>query len=161
MVSAEEFRDGMSLLGAAVNVIASDGPAGRVGFTASAVCSVSDAPPTLLVCVNRASRSASVLRANRVLSVNTLSSGQRVIGEEFSRLPPDQRFVGSAWTTLETGSPILEECAVAFDCVVTDIHEKGTHSVFYAEVVAVSQGAADSGLYYFKRRYVQFDQHTL
>ena len=150
----------MSLLGAAVNVIASDGPAGRVGFTASAVCSVSDDPPTLLVCVNRASRSASVLRVNRTLSVNTLSSSQRSTGESFARLPPNERFAGSAWTTLVTGSPILEGCAVSFDCIVTDIHDKGTHSVFYAEVTAVSQGTSGSGLCYFKHRYVQLDQPT-
>ena len=43
----------MSCMGAAVNIITTDGPAGRAGFTASAVCSVTDTPPTLLVCLNR------------------------------------------------------------------------------------------------------------
>ena len=40
------------MLSAAVNVVTTDGPAGRHGFTASAVCSVTDNPPTLLVCMN-------------------------------------------------------------------------------------------------------------
>ncbi|MDG9697424.1 flavin reductase, partial [Streptomyces sp. DH17] len=40
----------MANLGAAVNVVTSAGDAGRVGFTATAVCSVSDTPPMLLVC---------------------------------------------------------------------------------------------------------------
>ena len=35
----------MARLGAAVNVVTTDGPAGRYGFTASAVCSVTDDPP--------------------------------------------------------------------------------------------------------------------
>lgn len=47
------FRDAMAHVGAAVNIITTDGPAGRAGFTASAVCSVTDTPPTLLVCLNR------------------------------------------------------------------------------------------------------------
>ncbi len=34
------FRDAMAHVGAAVNIITTDGPAGRAGFTASAVCSV-------------------------------------------------------------------------------------------------------------------------
>ncbi len=50
-LSKEAFREGMSRLGAAVNIITTDGPAGRAGFTASAVCSVTDSPPTLLVCL--------------------------------------------------------------------------------------------------------------
>ncbi len=55
------FRDAMAHVGAAVNIITTDGPAGRAGFTASAVCSVTDTPPTLLVCLNR---SASVGRCS-------------------------------------------------------------------------------------------------
>ena len=49
----------MARLGAAVNIITTDGPGGKRGFTASAVCSVTDSPPTLLVCLNRSSDSNS------------------------------------------------------------------------------------------------------
>ncbi len=49
----EHYRDAMARLGAAVSIVTTDGPAGRAGFTASAVCSVTDDPPTLLVCMNR------------------------------------------------------------------------------------------------------------
>ena len=52
-VEHDAFRNAMACLGAAVNIITTDGPAGRAGFTASAVCSVTDTPPTLLVCLNR------------------------------------------------------------------------------------------------------------
>ena len=52
-VEKQAYREAMARLGAAVNVIATDGPGGRAGFTASAVCSVTDTPPTLLVCANR------------------------------------------------------------------------------------------------------------
>ena len=34
------FREAMAYLSAAVNIITTDGPGGRRGFTASAVCSV-------------------------------------------------------------------------------------------------------------------------
>ena len=49
-----KFFQGMSYAAATVNVITSDGPAGRVGLTVSAMSSVSaDTPrPTLLVCIN-------------------------------------------------------------------------------------------------------------
>src|SRR3977135_409266 len=41
------FREAMSRLGAAVHVVTTAGPAGKTGFTATAVCSGSDAPPAL------------------------------------------------------------------------------------------------------------------
>ena len=41
MITQEEFRNAMARLGAAVNIITSDGEAGRCGLTVSAMCSVS------------------------------------------------------------------------------------------------------------------------
>src|SRR6516164_3844539 len=55
------FREGMSRLGAAVHVITTAGPGGQAGATATAVCSVSDAPPMLLVCLNRRSQTTPVV----------------------------------------------------------------------------------------------------
>lgn len=53
MVDINGFRNAMALLGGAVSVITTDGPAGRFGFTASAVCSVTDSPHTLGVYESR------------------------------------------------------------------------------------------------------------
>ena len=39
------FRDAMASLSAAVNVVTTEGEAGRCGITATAVCSVTDTPP--------------------------------------------------------------------------------------------------------------------
>ncbi len=65
------FRDAMAHVGAAVNIITTDGPAGRAGFTASAVCSVTDTPPTLLVCLNRSASVWPVFSEHHTLCVNT------------------------------------------------------------------------------------------
>jgi flavin reductase len=54
----------MAALGGTVTIITTDGPAGRHGMTATAVCSLSDAPPSLLVCLNRSARMHDVLAAN-------------------------------------------------------------------------------------------------
>jgi flavin reductase len=50
-IASEDYRDAMACLGAAVSIVTTDGAAGRAGFSASAVCSVTDDPPTLLVCL--------------------------------------------------------------------------------------------------------------
>ena len=71
------FREAMSRLGAAVLVVTTVGLAGKTGFTATAVCSVSDRPAMLLVCLNRRSTSAPLLAQNGVFCVNTLAPGKK------------------------------------------------------------------------------------
>jgi len=99
-LSKEAFREGMSRLGAACNIITTDGPAGRAGFTASAVCSVTDSPPTLLVCVNRSSSVYDRFADNEALCVNTLKPDHEELSRLFGgKIGMDERFAAAAWTT--------------------------------------------------------------
>lgn len=103
------FREGMSQLAAAVNIVTTDGPGGMSGFTASAVCSVTDQPPTLLVCLNRSSSVANIFERNRVLCVNTLSHSQEVLSRRFGgSTSQEERFLEGEWSRGITGSPRLE-----------------------------------------------------
>jgi flavin reductase len=149
------YRDAMAQLGAAVNVITTDGPAGRAGFTASAVCSVTDTPPTLLVCVNRASSSYGPVLENQVLCVNTLSGGHEELSRAFGgKTPSSERFMSGTWSKLATGAPVLDDALVAFDCRVVEVVQQGTHDVFFCQVAAIRDGGAPhGGLVYFARRY--------
>ncbi|WP_252343680.1 flavin reductase, partial [Escherichia coli] len=109
IVDQQTFRDAMSCMGAAVNIITTDGPAGRAGFTASAVCSVTDTPPTLLVCLNRGASVWPVFNENRTLCVNTLSAGQEPLSNLFGgKTPMELRFAAARWQTGVTGCPQLE-----------------------------------------------------
>lgn len=156
-VSRELFRDAMARLGAAVNVVTTDGVAGRAGFTASAVCSVTDDPPTLLVCLNRSARGSAAIRMNAVMCVNTLAAGQDALSDAFAGkggLDTDGRFALARWSSLATGAPVLEDAAiVAFDCRITEVVEKGTHSVLFGEIQAIRQGRQDGALIWYGRGY--------
>jgi len=154
-VDAATFRDAMSRLGAAVHVVTSAGAGGRTGFTATAVASVSDAPPTLLVCLNRRSNSAPVLSANRVFCVNTLRAGEEDIADRFAGRSGgrEDRFTTGEWMTLTTGSPVLASAVVAFDCRVSEIKGVGSHNVIFGVVEAVRLGGAGEALVYHERAY--------
>jgi len=157
-VSRQEFRDAMARLGAAVNIITTDGAAGQCGITATAVCSVTDEPPTLLVCLNRTSPRSGIFLKNGVLCVNTLATGQQGISNAFSA-PSDKadmasRFAAGTWTRLATGAPVLEGAAASFDCRITEVMEQGTHSVVFAQVEAVRFTDMAAGcLMYYARGY--------
>ena len=156
LADQERYREAMSRLGAAVNVITTAGPEGDVGFTASAVCSVTDDPPTLLVCMNRSSKSSAAFHASRILCVNVLTHEHQALPAPFAsvgNLPMAERFALAKWQRLATGSPVLENAAAAFDCAIDQIVEVGTHSVFFCGVKAIALGNAKAGLIYHGRAY--------
>ncbi len=155
-VDKQSYREAMARLGAAVNVIATDGPGGRAGFTASAVCSVTDTPPTLLVCANRSNDSYPALRANGVLCVNTLAAAHEEISAVFAGLTGHtmpERFETGEWYTLATGALVLRGAAVAFDCRIDQVVTVGTHDVFFCVVEAVSVSDVHEALIYLERAY--------
>lgn len=156
MIDRTAYRNGMARLGAAVNVITTVGADGRRGLTASAVCSVTDDPPTLLLCINRTSDNHEPLRANGVLCVNTLAASQEALSPLFAGMtgvPQEERFEHGEWMTLATGAPVLKNAVVSFDCTIAEMTDVGTHTVFFCAVQAVQLGAEPDGLIYFDRAY--------
>lgn len=148
------YRDAMARLGAAVNVVTTGTLENPVGFTASAVCSVTDTPPTLLVCLNRTSRARESFHVGAALCVNVLSSTQEELSGHFaSANSMAERFALGHWDTLATGAPALQEAVATFDCVISQIVEVGTHSVLFGTVQALRSNDDADGLAYFRRAY--------
>ena len=52
-VNVEQFRLAMRSLAGAVNIVSTAHSGHRYGLTATAVCSATADPPTVLVCLNR------------------------------------------------------------------------------------------------------------
>ncbi len=150
----QEYRDAMARLGAAVNIVTTDGPGGLAGFAATAVCSVTDDPPTLLVCLNRTSSAYPAVTANQVLCVNTLSHSHEDLSRRFGgKTPVKERFEGASWSVLETGAPALDDALISLDCKVRTISDGGTHDILICEVLAIKENEGGQALIYFDRRY--------
>jgi flavin reductase len=155
-VDPAAFREAMSRLGAAVHVITTAGGAGKAGTTATAVCSVTDAPPTLLVCLNRRSQTNPAVLHNGVFCVNTLAHSGAEIADLFAGRTGIQgadRFASGDWSVLATGSPVLAAAAVALDCRVIEVRSVGSHNVFFGAVEMVRLGAGGPVLVYHERAY--------
>jgi flavin reductase (DIM6/NTAB) family NADH-FMN oxidoreductase RutF len=150
------FREGMSRVPAAVHVVTTDGPAGRAGLTATAMTTVTDDPPSLLICVNAAGRSAQALVGNGVFCVNTLCRDDIALADVFAgraELHGRDRFTVGRWGALATGAPLLATSPVAFDCRLSDLRLVATHYVAIGEVVAIHLGAKCPALLYGGRAY--------
>lgn len=152
------FIEGMSYAASTVNIVTTDGPAGRHGVTVSAMSSVSaDArKPVLLVCVHERSRASAAIIENGVFCVNVLRDDQAHLSDFFAgrtAAPNDDRFSCAAWTVEATGAPRIVDPLVAFDCRVLSAEKVGTHHVVFGEVEATFVSGAGSPLIYSARAY--------
>jgi len=157
MIEISAFRTAMARLGAAVNIITTAGPDGRHGMTASAVCSVSDDPATVLVCIHRSARMSTLVAGHGRFAVNVLTAAQESASRAFAdrALAMEARFAACGpWTTVAGDLPALETALVVLGCKVESAFEIGTHIVFIGRVEAIRLGEEDAqGLVYFDRRY--------
>jgi flavin reductase (DIM6/NTAB) family NADH-FMN oxidoreductase RutF len=157
-VDIQHYKAGMRRLAAGVSLITTLGVDGvRRGLTATAVCSVSLTPPTLLCCINRNSSAHDTILASRILAVNILAAEDQALADSFGGSEaPETRFDVGHWTSLVTGAPVLETAVAGFDCRVTAVLETGTHTVFIAEVVEARLPGSGEPLVYLAGAYGSF-----
>ncbi|WP_246161871.1 flavin reductase family protein [Segnochrobactrum spirostomi] len=152
----ESFKRAMGLLTGAVTVItAGHGETAR-GLTATAVCSVSIAPPTLLVCVNRNGEAHHAIADNGAFCVNILAEQNRPVADRFAGragAKGSEKFLGADWGPLVTGAPALGDALVSIDCTIAESVEAYTHTVFFGTVLAVRLGPSQPPLVHFDRAY--------
>jgi flavin reductase (DIM6/NTAB) family NADH-FMN oxidoreductase RutF len=154
----QQFLVGMSHAACTVNVVTTDGIAGRHGVTISAMVSVSaDTPqPTLLVCVHHLSPVISALLQNGVFCVNVLRDDQAHISDNFagrSGVQGAAKFDCATWTTQLTGAPRVVDSLVAFDCRVTASERVGSHFVVFGSVQDIFVAGTGAPLIYANRAY--------
>jgi flavin reductase (NADH) len=152
----KQFRQAMAHLSAAVNVITTAGPHGRCGITASAVCSVTDTPPTLLVCLNRSSAMHSTFEGNRNVCVNVLTAEHELLARHFAgmtQVSMEERFGWPIWDEGTNGVPVLRDALVSVQGVIVDLKPVGSHSVMFMEVTQIKVRDDGDGLIYFDRNF--------
>lgn len=155
-VDRNTFRTALSRFGASVSVITTDGPGGRCGFTCTAVCSVTDEPATVLVCVHKDSRTNPAFKSNLVLCVNLLNADQGELSAIFAGQAGDDmeaRFRRVNWSTRKTGAPVFDNAVATLDCSIAEIKAFGTHNIMFARVYSAEVRPEQVPLMYFNRGY--------
>lgn len=156
--AAAEFKRGMRNLAGAVSIITSKAGERLYGMTATAVCSASADPPTVLVCVNHHAATHQAIVDAGVFCVNVLRHEDRALSGLFSGNGAQKghaRFEGERWTRLATGAPVLAGALVAFDCRVANRLVHGTHSIFLGEVAQLAIGRKGKPLLYSDGQYAR------
>lgn len=152
----KDFRSAMALLPAAVNIVTTDGAHGRVGITVSAVCSVSDTPPTVLICINRNSATHDIFNSNGEVCINVLSGAHEELARHFSgatKVPMAERFGWDIWEEGPNSVPVLRDAVVKIVGRISDSTIQGSHTVIFVHVERVEVQEEQDSLVYFNRKF--------
>ena len=110
ILDAALYRDAMARYAGHVQIVTTALGAERRGVTITAACSVSDNPPTVLVCLNKGNPNNRIFFDSGIFALNSLGAGNRALADAFSgrnSLTADERFALGSWKTLVTGAPVL------------------------------------------------------
>src|SRR2546423_7148247 len=155
-VDAGQFKIGMRPLAGAVNIITSMNAGHRYGMTATAVCSATAEPPTVLACVNKLATTHNAVAKSKVFCVNVLRAEDWELSTTFSGgQSGENRFKTRNWTRLATGSPVLIDSLVSFDCHVVKTLAHGSHTIFLREGAQILIGQKGQPLPYSDGQYRQ------
>ncbi|MEJ2174260.1 MAG: flavin reductase family protein [bacterium] len=155
-VTLEQFKLGMRSLAGAVCIITSTHSGHRYGMTATAVCSATAEPPTVLICVNKVTATHGAIAKGGVFCVNALRAEDVEVSTQFSGTQSGEaRFRARDWSRLATGSPVLIDALVSFDCRVVKKMTHGTHSIFLGLVEQVLFGKKGRPLLYAEGQYAK------
>ncbi|MCE6963871.1 4-hydroxyphenylacetate 3-monooxygenase reductase subunit [Enterobacter sp. MW07] len=150
------FRDAMASLSAAVNIVTTEGEAGRCGITATAVCSVTDTPPSVMVCLNVNSAMNPVFQGNGKLCINVLNHEQELMARHFAGMTGmamEERFSLSCWQKGLLGQPLLKRALASLEGEISQVQTIGTHLVYLVAIKNIVLAEEGHGLIYFKRRF--------
>lgn len=134
MIDDLQFRDIMRSMVAGVTVITTSHAGHLHGMTATAFSSVSAAPPTVLIVLNRSTRTHPLVTASRHFVVNLLAEDQAELGQRFAGKLDDQ-FAGIAYTLNEHDVPVLQGAVANLECETIDEMNVGTHTIFIGRVL--------------------------
>ena len=154
----DEFRDAIGHFASGVTIITARYGDEDFGVTANAVSSLSLDPPTMLVCLNRASRTQSAVSRSKAFSVNILNESQGDLAVRFATSETDKfRGVGVSYGVL--GNPLLDGALAYLECRVMEELAGGTHAVFLAGVERAERFDGEP-LAYFRGRFgrLELDQ---
>ncbi|MGI9437943.1 MAG: flavin reductase family protein [Geminicoccaceae bacterium] len=153
--SPSAFIEAMAAAATPVSIVTTDGPAGCVGITVSAVVSVSAEPPIILACINLRSPAVAAIEGNGFFCVNMLGAHQSRLANCFAGRPGDGAafdFGRGDWRQAASGAPVLETAAASFDCIVESCWNKGTHRIITGRVLCASSSERQP-LAYSRRAY--------
>ncbi len=155
---AEGMRAGMRHLASGVTVVATrSSDAVCHAMTVTSMTTISDEPPSVLVCLHNESTTKKSFESTDVFSVNILKADQKNVSDRCAFTPENEdRFSVGKWVNgEEVGAPYLENALANFICRVTKMVSYGTHTIVIGDIEkAMTSDEDNSPLIYLRGSYL-------
>ena len=155
------FRGSMRRLAGGVALVTTFDGERRYGMPMTAVMSLSMAPPSLVLAVNRSASMHVALEAGHPFCVNLLKHSSGEMCKAFSALPSSERFSVGEWADGPGGAPYLVDAQAVICCDVGPVHVFGSHSLVIGLVAKAWVDESVSPLVHLDGRYVSIGMDTL
>lgn len=129
---ADMFKCSMRMLVSTVTIVSASRGGQRSGLTATAICSLSADPPSLLVCINRNSHTHDYVVQSGAFCVNLLAEEQQAIAEVFAGrtgAEGEAKFSVGEWSNVGGDAPRLVGALASIGCRVSRAIEVESHSL--------------------------------
>jgi flavin reductase (DIM6/NTAB) family NADH-FMN oxidoreductase RutF len=154
------FRQIAGSFASGVTVVTTGAEGDYQGMTASAFTSLSLTPPMILVCVDRTSRTGTLIQQSMESSgrfnVNILAADQEEVSRAFARSLAENEsdsLRGVPYDLGQFGVPILKGTLAYFECHVALKYDGGDHLIFVGEVEDGGVSDRPGPLLYFRGKY--------
>jgi len=140
------MKAGMRRLASGVSVLSARTDSGDcLAVTMSSVTSVSDDPPSLLVCLNtQLWGEAYLAQRGARFAINILSSKHQAVSNLCAGFEGDKpRFELGNWVQEANQPPILSDAQAVFLCETDKVMTYGTHHILVGKIVEVVLGTSD------------------
>lgn len=152
-VSAQDYREAMSLLAVPVCVVTTRHDGQDWGLTTSTVTGVSLDPPLVSVSVARSASCHGALSRAPEFVINVLGDHQRHLATRFSTKDID-RFAGGEVSTLPgTQLPVVTDASALYRCTRQEVVAVGDHDLLIGELTDTRLRTAARPLAWYRRAF--------
>ncbi|WP_101760081.1 flavin reductase family protein [Oceanicoccus sp. KOV_DT_Chl] len=129
----------------------------RHASISSAVCNVSNSPPSLLVCIEKTASLATLLIEDTCFGVNVLAADQQATLDHCMHHKGEQRFGHGEWSSNTDQPPLLAASQANFCCRVAQINRFETHLIIVALIEQSYSTDETNGLIYLGGKFHLID----
>ncbi|MDJ0414311.1 flavin reductase family protein [Rhodococcus opacus] len=152
----QDFQNAFGRVAATVGIIGVCDERGNMhGMTATAISSLSNDPPSLIVLLNHENQTFHTINERKRFSVNFLSAGSEELAHQLSR-PGQSKIIDAEHLDQPTGWPMpaLRSATATLVCDLDDCIPQFTHQILVGRIthVRTSEGPSDP-LLYLQRRF--------
>lgn len=120
-------------------IVTAEHQGSRAGFLGLSFAHVSANPPLVLVSARHSTSAISTIEASKSFAVSVLPAQSEEMARSFGGAAAgDQRFSQGEWQRIVTGSPVLADAPVAFDCELSRVIDEEKAKILLGRVVGIN-----------------------